>query len=135
MTGHHPEQHAISPDMHDPPDAWHDHAHDQMPQHAHAEVANARMIIGVGVGLFFAVVVTVVIIYWFYIGYTTRLLSDAEGPGMGLEQDQRDHKNQVATEFQGFNWARQGDEYVKDTVQIPLELATKKVVAEYTAKR
>lgn len=133
MSGHHPEQHSISPDMHDAPDAWHDHTKDPMPQQMHAEVANAKLIIGVGVGLFLAVVATIGIIYWYYIGYTTRLLEQNEL--IGLEQAQLEHKIAVATEFQGYHWAKQGDEFVKDTVQVPMDIAMRKVVTEYTAKK
>lgn len=133
MSGHHPEQHTVSPDLHDPPDAWHDHSHDPMPQHAHGEVANANLIIGVGVGLFFAVVFTVIIIYWFYVGYTTRLLNENEM--YGLEQDQLLRKQATATEMQGYQWAKQGGEPVKDTVQVPLDVAVRKVITEYATKK
>lgn len=121
--------------MHDAPDAWHDHTKDPMPQQTHGEVANARLIIGVGVGLFFSVVVTIVIIYWYYIGYTTRLLNENEGPGYGLEESQLLHKSNVATEFEGYHWAKQGDEFVKDTVQVPLDVAMRKVVTQYSTKK
>ncbi len=133
MSGHHPEQHSLSPDQHDPPDQWHDHSKDPMPQQTHGEVANAGLIIGVGVGLFIAVAVTVVIIYWFYIGYTTRLLNESEL--IGLKQDQLLHKQATAAEFEGYQWAKQAGVPVKDTVQVPLDIAVRKVVTEYSTKK
>ncbi len=145
MSGHHPEQNAVSPDMHDAPDAWHDHSSDEMPQNAHGEVANAKVIIGVGLGAFFMVVLTIAIIYWYYTGYTVNLLNEQEK--QGLEGPQLQRKSDIATELQGYNWAREGDTFVwikdpganattgKNVVQIPLEAAKKKVIAEYTQKK
>lgn len=72
---HHVEE---TPPLHDPIDPWHDHTKDEKPQHAHAEVGNARAIIGIGVGLFMIIVLSVVAVYAYYTWYLARRLSEVE---------------------------------------------------------
>jgi hypothetical protein len=64
--------------MHDPIDPWHDHSHDEKPQNAHAEVGNARAIMGIGIALFMVIVVAVISVYAYYTWYITERLNKAE---------------------------------------------------------
>jgi len=74
---HHTHIHETAP-LHDAPDDWHDHARDEKPQHAHAEVGNAPLITGVGVGLFLVIVFACVAVYAYYTWYITARLSYTE---------------------------------------------------------
>lgn len=67
-----------TPPLHDPPDPWHDHSHDEKPQQAHAEVGNAALITGIGVTLFMAIVVSVILIYGYYVWFITERLRRSE---------------------------------------------------------
>ncbi|MBX3386863.1 MAG: hypothetical protein KF768_09855 [Phycisphaeraceae bacterium] len=67
-----------TPAMHDPADAWHDHAHDEKPQQSHGEIHNAGKIILTGVALFMVIVVAVVAIYGFYMHQITSSLTRRE---------------------------------------------------------
>lgn len=58
--------------MHDKPDSWHDHSHDEAPQHAHGEVQNSNLVLGVGLALTAVVVASVIAVYGFYIHYNTQ---------------------------------------------------------------
>ncbi len=69
--------------MHDPVDAWHDHTKDEKPQHAHAEVQNTPLIMGVGLALFMVIVVSVVAVYGFYTWYVARTLNQQEVTTVG----------------------------------------------------
>ncbi len=67
-----------TPPLHDRPDEWHDHSHDEKPQQAHAEVGNAALITGIGVALFLAIVVSVILIYGYYVWFITERLRRSE---------------------------------------------------------
>lgn len=81
---HHPDPHLVphhgheTPPLHDVPDEWHDHSHDEKPQHAHAEVGNAALITGIGVGLFMAIVVSVIAVYGYYTWFITERIRLSE---------------------------------------------------------
>jgi hypothetical protein len=64
--------------LHDTTDSWHDHSHDAKPQHAHAEVQNTPMIMGVGLALFMVIIFSVVAVYGFYTWYIARTLDSQE---------------------------------------------------------
>lgn len=75
---HRPHHAHETPPLHDPVDPWHDHSHDQKPQPAHAEVGNARAIMGIGLALFMVIVVAVISVYAYYSWYVTQQLSRIE---------------------------------------------------------
>jgi len=119
--------------MHDAPDAWHTHTADERPQPAHTEIANAPLILGVGIGSFLMVVATVAIIYWYYVGYTVDLLNEQEL--IGLEKEQLGRHAAIRTELEGYTWAKEADLAVPNTIQIPLEAATRKVINAYSQQK
>jgi hypothetical protein len=130
MSHDHPKH--VTPDEHDRPDAWHAHAPEEKPQHAHGEVANAGLIMGVGLLMFAGLVVTVVIVYGYYVWYTTKLLNRQEMTG--LEQAAVAYRTESQQNFTDYRWVREDPPVVpKDTVQIPLELAARKVATKYAA--
>lgn len=127
----------VTPDEHDAPDAWHQHSAQEKPQHSHGEVANARLIIGVGALMSALLVATVVIVYGYYTWYTTKLLDKQElaNPGNGLELEAREYKGRTLDDFQGYHWVAEDAPVVPaDTVQIPIDIAKKKVAAQYAAR-
>lgn len=126
---HHTPGHAVSETapMNDPPDAWHDHRHDaEKPQHAHGEVGNAKLIIGVGLLAFVLVGVSVVAIKGYYIHYTTNKLNEQERSGSKLGVEVWEKKlQQRDTEMSQYIWADH------TRVQIPREQGVAKVIEEY----
>lgn len=120
----------VTPDEHDPPDAWHQHSAQEKPQHAHGEVANAGLIMGVGLFMFLGLVVTVVIVYGYYVWYTTDLLNRQEKHG--LEAAALEYRNGALNRFDDYAWVREDPPIVpKDTVQVPFDLAARKVATKY----
>lgn len=122
----------VTPDEHDLPDAWHQHPPGVRPQQAHAEVANAHLIIGVGVLMFVGLIVTVSVVYGYYIWYTTQLLRKQEGPGTGLEASYIEYRNGALQKLNEYSWVAENPPVVpKDTVQGPLDVAARRVAAKY----
>jgi hypothetical protein len=75
----HPHAHvAETPVLHDAPDEWHDHSHDEKPQHAHAEVGNARAIMSIGISLFLVIVFACVAVYAYYMWFLANRLNQQE---------------------------------------------------------
>lgn len=133
-SDHHPKH--VTPDEHDPPDAWHSHTPDEKPQHAHGEVANAGLIIAVGAMMFVGLIVTVCIVYGYYVWYTTKLLERQEGPGTGQEAAYLEYRNNSKDKFSQYSWVPEEAPIVpKDTVQVPLDVAARKVVTKYAAPK
>ena len=134
----HPHLKHVTPDEHDAPDQWHQHAAAERPQKAHGEIANAGVIIGVGVFMFICLILTVVITYGYYVWYTTGLLEKQELADLrgGLERDALEYKSHMLEDFKGYHWVPEDTTVVpKDTVQIPIENAMKKVAAQYAARK
>lgn len=128
----------VTPDEHDAPDQWHQHTPAEKPQKAHGEVANAPLILGVGLLMFVGLIVTVAIVYAYYTFYTTNLLKQQElvAIGRGIEQDSLEYKSKTINDFQGYNWVAEEPPVVpKDTVQIPLQIAKKKVASQYASQK
>jgi hypothetical protein len=128
----------VTPDEHDAPDQWHQHSAAEKVQHAHGEIANAGLIIGVGILMSVCLVVTVLITYGYYVWYTTNLLQKQELASLrqGLEREALEYKSATMEDFKGFRWvAEEAPVVPKDTVQIPIENAMKKVAAEYASKK
>jgi hypothetical protein len=135
---HHQHLKHVTPDEHDLPDQWHAHAAEEKPQHAHGEIANAGAIIGVGLLMFAGLVVTVVITYGYYVWYTAGLLDRQEVVALreGIERDSLEYKRTMLDNFKGYHWVAEEPPIVpRDTVQVPLEAAMKKVAAQYAAKK
>jgi hypothetical protein len=131
MSHDHPKH--VTPDEHDPPDAWHQHSVEEKPQHAHGEVANAGLIMGVGLLMFLGLVATVVIVYGYYTWYTTKLLNAQEKTG--LEQAVLTYRAESFKKFADYNWVREEPPIVpKDTVRIPLDAAARKVATKYASQ-
>lgn len=99
--GHgHTNQHGHeTPVMHDAPDAWHDHSHDQAPQHEHAGKVQAGKVMGIGIALFLAVVVSCVVVYGFYGWYVAQVLAQNEKttPGAPLLVARDEKTNMLQT--------------------------------------
>jgi hypothetical protein len=137
----HPHQHHLSPDTHDPPDQWHKHTPEEKPQSPHGEVANAPVIMLVGLGSFLIVVATIILTYGYYTWYTTKLLDQVEGQDpafkqYGQEANARNTKLKAQSELQGYNWVQAIPPVIPEgTVQIPVEKAAAKVVKVYTQKK
>lgn len=135
---HHKHLKHVTPDEHDPPDQWHAHGPQEKPQHAHGEIANAWLITGVGVLMFFGLIVTVAITYGYYVWYTAGLLEQQEVAALrqGMEREALEYKHECFEDFKGYHWVAEEPPVVpKDTVQIPLDAAMKKVAAQYAARR
>lgn len=138
MSSKHEHLTHVTPDEHDPPDQWHQHSASEKPQHAHAEVANAGLIMAVGGLMFLGLVVTVCITYGYYVWYTTNLLNRQEvvSLGKGMEREAIEYKEGAHIDFGGYHWiAEEAPVVPKDTVQIPRDIAIKKVAAQYAAKK
>ena len=120
----------VTPDEHDLPDEWHQHPAGVRPQQAHGEVANARLIMGVGVLMFAGLLVTIGVIYGYYIWYTTGLLDKQEATG--LESTYVEYRSKAAQRLDGYSWLAEDPPIVpKDTVQGPLNAAARKVATKY----
>lgn len=124
----HPAPH--TPEVHERPDEWHDHAADERPQHAHLESINAPKVTGVGLGLFLAVAATVAIVYGFYVWYDVRTLDAHETYGNGLEGPSRAIRDDLKGRLtEGYAWANH------DAVLLPLDQGIDRVVQTYAARR
>ena len=64
--------------LHDPVDSWHDHSHDEKPQHAHGDVQDSNLVLGVGVALAAVIAVSCLVVYGFYTHYNTQRGIDSE---------------------------------------------------------
>ncbi|MBC7835217.1 MAG: hypothetical protein H7Y88_08980 [Phycisphaerales bacterium] len=126
MTHRHPDAH--TPELHEGPDAWHRHtANEDRPQQAHGEIGNPRLVMAVGLGSFFMVAVTCVIVYGYYIWYTSKELNafeqnGLEAPTLKMKADI------VATLERGYTWVDHNN------LQLPLETGVQKVVSEYAGR-
>lgn len=136
---HHPK--AETAPLHDPTDAWHDHAKDEKPQIEHGEIRNPATVMGVGIGLFFAVVVAVVVVDNFYKWYTAQELArnsiatSPTSPAIEARQFKADALSAHASADP--TWIvipKTGDVPAKAIAQIPLKVAAERVVAEYAAR-
>lgn len=88
---------AETPPMHDPVDEWHDHSHDQKPQHAHGEVQNSNLIMGVGLALTGVIVISCIVVYGFYVHYNTRRMAEREHmPRIGAYKELADSPTETA---------------------------------------
>jgi hypothetical protein len=126
----HPHPAPHTPEMHESPDTWHDHAADERPQHAHLESINAPKVTFVGLALFLAVVATVVIVYGFYIWSDVRMLDERESFGNGLEGPALAIRDDLKGRLtQGFAWANH------DAAVLPLDQGVEKVVQQYSKQR
>ena len=129
MATHQPHHHETAP-LHDAPDEWHDHSHDaEQPQHAHSEVGNAHLVVGVGVGAFLLVVGAIIAVYGYYTMFVTRQLALKERlEGNAGERVWTERSRLRDDEPFRTMWIDH------DTIQIPLELAVERVVVEYGKK-
>jgi hypothetical protein len=119
-----------TPEVHESLDAWHDHSHDERPQHPHLESINAPKVIGIGVGLFLAVAATVALVYGFYVWYNVRALDQREGIGNGFEGPSRAERDDLSARLnQGYAWANH------DAALLPLDQGVDRVVKQYATKR
>lgn len=125
--------------LHDPVDSWHDHTRDQHPQHAHAEVGNAPLVMGVGLGLFLLIVASVLLVDSFYRGYASNRLSDMEADAAapnGPAILTRTEKSQVLL-YQQSKEARwvtipaAGEVPARNFAQIPTAVATELALKQY----
>jgi hypothetical protein len=138
MAEHH--QHHLSVDQHDPPDEWHLHTDEDKPQHAHGEVANAHLIMAVGIACFVLVVATIAITYGYYTWYTTRLLDQVQGQDpayrqYGMEGPALSARASAQQDLRGYSWVEPAPPVVPvGTIQIPVEKATARFVKEYTSR-
>ncbi|MBY0263370.1 MAG: hypothetical protein K2Q20_13560 [Phycisphaerales bacterium] len=67
--------HGHTPSVHEPVDAWHDHAHDPKPQFAHSDQANVRQVVGIGLVLALAVAGASAGVWGFYRWYVAKELN------------------------------------------------------------
>ncbi len=130
--GHHVHE---TPPMHDAIDAWHDHSHDERPQHAHGEVQNSRLVLGVGLALTGVIVVSSLVVYGFYVHYNTQRSDERERTTDGSPLiETRIEKGKALAMIQtggSFPMATE-DEKVKKTVTLtPIDQAMDKVVRMY----
>jgi hypothetical protein len=130
--GHH--VHETRP-LHDPVDTWHDHSHDERPQHAHGEVQNSNIVLAVGLALTAVIVASVIVVYGFYVHYNTQRADDRERTTAGapLLETRGEKVKDLSMVANGgsFQMATE-DEKVKKTVTIaPVGQAMDKVVQTY----
>lgn len=130
----------ITPDLHDPADAWHDHSHDEKPQVAHGEVGNPTLVMSVGVGLFLVVVLAVVVVDTFYRGYASKKLRELEvttpnAPAL-LTRGERSSMflSQQSKEPGWVVIPAAGEVPAKAVVQLPLEQAQGIVIQQYLSQ-
>ena len=95
MSHGHEHHRQETPELHDAPDAWHDHSRDEPPQPVHSEVANSGKIIVTGVLAWLVVVISTVVVYGYYTHFTTAKLAASErdqsmAPAMDALQYKRD---------------------------------------------
>ena len=138
---------AEAPPMHDPVDEWHDHAHDEKPQHAHGEVQNSNLIMGVGLALTVVIVVSCLVVYGFYTHYNTQRMVEREHmPRAGAYSELADSPTEATrkAKLADLNLLNQGGplsmptetENVNKTITItPLSKSMDDVVRAYTASR
>jgi hypothetical protein len=126
--------------MHDRPDTWHDHSHDESPQHAHGEVQNSRLVMGVGLALTAVIVASVLVVYGFYVHYNThrsdqRERTDtAESSGSPILQ-MRVFKAKQLAELEGgstFEMPTEAENVKKTVVMGPIKAAMDTVAERYT---
>jgi len=135
---HHQHVHETA-SLHDAPDAWHDHAADEKPMHAHAEVGNARAIIFVGFGLFMLIVFSVIVVYGYYTLYTTRRLAEEEVVHWGdmgapaIQARQYKQSSLIAENQYGWVAVPPPDDKTpgRVVVRLPISVAEQKVLKEY----
>lgn len=139
VHSHSPAHH--TPPMHEPTDAWHDHAHDERPQTAHGEVSRPGLIIGIGVGLFLAVAAAVVVVQSFYKWYTGQQLSRtqvASGPNAPAIEARAFKASAIAGQQAAEpSWMvipAQGETPAKAIAVLPVETASTLVMREYAAR-
>ena len=128
----HIDPHHETAPLHDPPDPWHAHTPEEKPQQPHAEVMNARAVILVGVGLFVSVVVTVVIIYQYYVWYTSRMLDERATQVQRMNYKERVIvRDRVLADLRSaeYGWVDH------DTVRVPIDVAINEVIEEYQGRR
>ncbi|HMN41304.1 MAG TPA: hypothetical protein PKE29_10695 [Phycisphaerales bacterium] len=128
--------HETSP-MHDAVDQWHDHSHDERPQHAHTDVINTRLVLAVGLALAGVIVVAVVVVYGFYVHYNTQRSSERERTsafGSPLTDTRIEKARDLSMLATGGSYqVSTGDENAKKTITIaPIGQAMDRVVRAYT---
>lgn len=133
--------------LHDPVDEWHDHSHDEKPQHAHGEVQNSNLIMGVGLALTGVIVISSLVVYGFYTHYNTQRMVEREHmPRAGAFKDLADSPTEATrkAKLADLNLLNQGGplpmptevENVNKTVTItPIARAIDEVAQSYTANR
>lgn len=114
--------------LHDPVDAWHDHSADPKPKEAHGRTLNAKAVIAIGAGLFVTIMMTTMVVYQYYVWYTTRMLNERATPQQRMQYTDRMElqslaKRQVAAEDPVWR--------DHDTVLVPFNTAVDQVVATY----
>lgn len=137
---HHPKVETAP--MHDPTDAWHDHTSDERPQVEHGEIRNPAMVMGVGVGLFLAVVVSVVVVDNFYKWYVSQALAAASvasapnSPAIEARALKTDTLKLQTSPDPSWIVLPPVDDKSKPTAvaRIPLKAAAEKVASEYAAR-
>jgi hypothetical protein len=136
---HHPK--AETAPLHDPTDAWHDHAKDEKPQHEHGEIRNPATVMGVGVALFLAVVVAVVVVDNFYKWYAAQRLAEAtvasgpNSPAIEARTFKADTlKAHAAAEGSWMVIPGTPEVPAKAIALIPIKAAAERVSAEYAAR-
>lgn len=132
---HQPHQPKTTPVEHSTPDAWHDHAHDAAPMHAHAENVDVPRVMAIGVALFVAVVISVVAVYGLYKWFLTNKLAAQEvtTPGAPALLWRAEKDKQIQAMKAGQTRVIKGGEGVPDrsiTVR-PLEEAMSSVIEQY----
>ena len=112
-------------DVHIDPHAVEEH-HGEVPQAPHAELVNAPMVIGVGVGLFLLIVVTTLIIFQYYQWYSINLL-EARGQATYNESPMRERRERLQGQLDDTGWV----DAEAGIIHIPVDLAGSKVVDAY----
>jgi hypothetical protein len=131
----HKHEPKVTPVEHEATDAWHDHSHDTMPMHAHAENVAVGRVMAIGIALFVAVVISVVAVYGLYKWFVTHRLAAQEvtTPNAPALQWRSEKAAQLAAIDAGGNRVIAGGEGVPDrsvTVR-PIGDAMKTVVEQY----
>ena len=133
--------------LHDPVDEWHNHSHDDKPQHAHGEVQNSNLIMGVGLALTGVIVLSCVVVYGFYTHYNTQRMVEREHmQRSGVYSELADSPTEATRKVksEALNLLNQGGtvpmptevENVNKTITItPLAKSIDDVAQSYTANR
>lgn len=137
---HHPR--VETPPLHDPADAWHDHAQDEKPQHEHGEIRNPATVMGVGIGLFLAVAVATLVVDAFYKWYASQALAAASvtTSANSTPMQARALKSDILKSHRSSepSWIviPPLEEGAKPTAvaRIPLSVAAERVASEYAAR-